>query len=309
MFTFRSLRRLGALAVVASATTLSPSAGATAVTAIDIFTIVRSGEPGTPNSILGSYEGQPVFYRDGFGDGAEPPSGGSFFNGVAGTYGVLGSYPPGAEAGGRLAMDSALGGPFVNALGFGRTLQRSVLQTDADPTTAAGLKKDFHSFASFGLFDLTMPPLIGDGYGIMFTDGGPGMDATTSLDLFVHRDEDGSLYIRFQEQDYLNGVVNTIERDLLVAPPGLDQVELRLQREDTGTNAVTAAYRFWDDGAPMAGFTEMTNSVQFFKNDRNWARTGFFAVQALPVPVPEPGSLALLLVAGASLVASRRRRS
>lgn len=295
------LRAVYGVTVMAAATTLSLPVGASAVTAIDTFTIVRSGITG---SQLGTYEGQQVFYRDGFGDGAEPPSGGSFFNGQAGIYVVLGNYPNGAESGGKLTLNSARGGPFINADGNGRTLQRSVLPTDVNPLTENGLKENFHSFAAFGLFDLTIPPLIGDGYGIVFNDGGPA-GATTSLDLLLRRDENGNVYIRFQEQDFKSGKIDTIERDLLAAPQDADQIEFRLQRADIATNIVTGAYRFWDNGAPMTtDFVEMSNSVEFFRNN-GWARGGFFAVQAY---VPEPGSLALVLAAGAGVVATRRRR-
>lgn len=301
MSRMQSLRALFGATVMAGATTLSLPVGAAAVTAIDTFTIVRSG---ITDSQLGTYEGQQVFYRDGFGDGAQPPSGGSFFSGQTGTYIVLGNYPDGAESGGKLTLESARGGPFINADGNGRTLQRSVLPTDVDPLTANGLKQTFHSFAAFGLFDLTIPPLIGDGYGIVFNDGGPA-GATTSLDLFLRRDENGKVYIRFQEQDFLNGQIDTIERDLLATPQDADQIEFRLQRADIVTNTVTAAYRFWDNDAPMTtSFVEMSNSVEFFRNS-GWARAGFFAVQAY---VPEPGSLALVLAAGAGLVATRRWR-
>lgn len=281
----------------------SPPAQAAAVTSIDTFTIVRSG---ITASALGTYQGQQVFYRDAFDDGAEPPAGGAFFNPAIGqgSYVVLGHYAAAAESGGALGLNSALGGPFVNAAGGGRTLQRALLPTDVDPASTAGLKQAFHSFASFGLFDLVIPSRIGDGYGILLSDGGPPGKAS-SFDLLVRRDENDNVYIRFQEQDFLNNQVVTMERDLLEAPQGAARIELRLQRGDVASDEISAAYRFWDDAAPLtAGFVEMANTGTFFKHN-GWARAGFFAVQAY---VPEPGSLALLLVAGAGLAAARRRR-
>jgi hypothetical protein len=299
MFCDRSVQRLGGAVAIAAAMILPLPVLAAAITAIDEFVITRSG---IVDSQLGSYQGQQVFYRDSFGDGAPPPSAGSFFNGTTGTYAVLGSYPANAESGGKLGLNSSLGGPFINANGGGRTLQRSVLPTDVDPQTQAGLKKAFHTFSVFGLFDLTIPPNRGDGYGIAVNDGGPS-GATESIDFFVRREENNNVVIRLQEQDFLNSVVNTLELDSLVIPEGADQIELRLQRADLETGLLTASYRFWDGGVAFTSFTVMSTSADFFTNN-DWARGVYFAVQA----IPEPSSLALVLLFAAGLFAATRQR-
>ena len=303
MYRERPVQWFGGAVAIAAAMVLPIPVQATAVTAIDEFVITRSG---ITSSLLGTYEGRQVFYRDSFGDGTPPPSAGSFFNGTTGTYNVLGSYPAGAELGGKLGMDSSLGGPFINAIGAGRTLQRSVLPTDADPLTQARLKETFHTFSVFGLFDLTIPPVRGDGYGIAVNDGGP-LGSTESIDFFVRREMNDSLVIRLQEQDFLNSVVNTLELDSLLIPTGVDQIELQLQRADLETGALIASYRFWDDGTAMSpSFTTMSATADFFTNS-GWARGVFFAVEAVKA-VPEPSTLALLLLGGVGLFAVTRQR-
>lgn len=292
-------------AVAALATVVcSQTALASAVTSIDEFVIVRSGLAATSPPEV--YDGRTVFYRDRFDDGAGPSSGGRFFDGTAGSYGVLGSYPAGAEAAGRLALNSALGGPFVNAAGGGRTLQRSTLVTSTDPATPAGLKQDHHTFAIYGLFDLASPVQPGDGYGIALADGS-ALPATTSIDLFVRREFGGALVVRFQEQDFVGHDVDTLELDELSAvPAGADQIELRLLRESVTDNRITAAYRFWDDGVAIGGFTAMGAGVDFFRHNP-FARANFFAVQASLVSVPEPATWALAGLAAVAAGAVRRR--
>jgi hypothetical protein len=308
MYRERPVQWFGGAVAIAAAMVLPIPVQATAVTAIDEFVITRSGITG---SILGTYpdEAQQVFYRDSFGDGTPPPSTGSFFNGSTGTYNLIGSFPAGAELGGKLGMDSSLGGAFINAGGASRTLQRAVLPTDINPSSEAGLKQAFHTFSVFGLFDLTdltIPPVGGDGYGIAVNDGGP-LGATESIDLLVRREMDNSLVIRLQEQDFLNSVVNTLELDSLVIPLGADQIELQLQRADLTTGALVASYRFWDDGTAMSpSFTTMSATADFFTNN-GWARGVFFAVEAVKA-VPEPGTLPLLLLGGVGLFAATRQR-
>jgi len=299
MFRDRSTLRFVGAAALTVAVAWPGTVSATVITPLDEFLITRSG---ITNSQLGSYGGQQVWYRDSFSDGASPPSGGAFFNGTSGTYGVLGSYPAGSESRGQLTLNSALGGPYINANGGGRVLQRSTLQTDVDPESQAGLKKAFHTFSVFGLFGLTTPPNRGDGYGISVSDGGPS-GATEAIDLFVRREENNNVVVRLQEQDFLNAVVRTLELDALVVPTGADQIELRLQRGDLATGLLTASYRFWDDGAVLTDFIVMSSTADFFTNN-GWARGNFFAVQL----IPEPGVLGLLLLATGLLAFTRTRR-
>jgi PEP-CTERM motif len=296
----RFARRFGGVVALAGSMLLALPVQASVITAIDEFVITRDPLPvGVPEP--------GVFYRDSFSDGVEPPSGGSFFNGAAGTYSLTGTFANGDEANGKLTLDSSRGGAFINAAGTGRLAQLTTLQTDIDPSTQAGLKRAFHTFTVSGLFNLVLPPTIGDSYGIYVNDAGPS-GRTESIDLVVRREENNSIVIRFHEQDFLGGVVNTIELDTLDIPTDATQIELLLQREDLATNALTASYRLWVNGSANPLFTDMSASASFFTNN-DWARGGFFALQALPLQaVPEPSTVALLLLGLVGLGVARKQR-
>lgn len=302
MSAIRSLMSVIQALVIVFPLVTSARASATVVTAIDEFIITRSGVPESPLSV---YDGRRVFYRDSFNDGLTPTSGGEFFTGATGIYSVVGNYPASAESASRLIIESSRGSDFTNAAGGRRLLQSSVLPTDADPTTAAGMKAAFHTFAVYGLFDLVIPPVAADGYGIQLNDSSPA-GTTESIDLFVNREANGILVVRLQEQDFVDDVIDTISALQLSIPVGADQIELQLERGDLLTSEIAASFRFWSGGAAVSSFTMLGTGEIFTRND--WVRGGFFAVQA--VPVPEPDTLALVAPLAAWLgymVWSRRR--
>lgn len=280
------------------ATAAIPGAvNASALTFLDHLIITRSPLPVSPGApgFIGTYEGQGIFYADTFSDGLEPPSAGSFAAQIApGSYGVFGNYGSSDESGGKLLLNSSKGALTVNAAGDARRNQQAVLLTNTDPANSvAGLKQAFHTFAIYGLFDLTLPPNPIDAYSIFLRDSGPELFSTEELTVQLRRELDNSLAIRFFRQDFVGGLITPLDSDPLVVPVGADQVELRLQRANLGSDLVSAAYRFWDNGAPVGtgAFTPMDGATDFF-NTRAWGQAGFRAFEAV---VPVPSTFLLLL--------------
>jgi hypothetical protein len=287
----------------------SGAVNASAVAFLDHLIITRNLISLTGPQSLGTYEGAGIFYADQFSDGAVPSSGGVFFGPTPGMYFLqFGAYGPSDESGGKLRLDSSLGGPSVNAAGQGRRTQQVTLPTTTNTSQSAqGLIQAFHTFSVYGLFDITLPPDLVDGYGIQIQDNGPALTATEELAMQVFRRPDGSVVIRSLRQNFAGGGVTILDDDPLVVPAGADQIELRLERASTGSDLVTGAYRFWDGGSPVTAFTVMDNPADFF-NNRGWARAGFRAFEQLRVP--EPGTLALLIAAlGVLTVGTRQRTS
>jgi hypothetical protein len=304
---FRGCLAVGLVVGIATPGAVSGSA----VAFLDHLIITRNLTPlaGQPGA-LGTYEGAGIFYADFFGDGLEPPSGGLFFGPSPGTYFLqFGAYGSSDESGGKLRLDSALGSPATNAAGQGRLAQQVTLTSSTNTgQSVQGLIQEFHTFSVYGLFDLTaltLPPNPGDVYGIQIQDNALGLASTEELAIQLRRNADNSLSIRSFQQNFAGGVLTVLDDDLLVVPAGADQIEFRLQRATLGSDLVTAAYRFWDNGSPLTAFTVMDNPTDFF-NNRGWARAGFRASEAL---VPEPDTFALLFGALGVLILAVRRRS
>lgn len=303
---FRGCLAIGLLGGVATPCVVSASA----VAFLDHLVITRNLTPfpGEPGGLGSTYEGAAVYYADLFGDNVEPPSGGVFFGPSAGTYFLqFGAYGATDEAGGRLRTDSTLGAPTTNSAGTNVRTQQSSLISSVDTTQSVqGLIQAFHTFAVYGRFDLALPPEPGDGYGIQIQDSGPALPSTEELAIQVLRRASGEVGVNWIHQNFAGGILTPLDFDLLVVPAGADQIELRLERASTASDLVTGAYRFWGAGAPLTAFTLMDAPADFF-NNRGWARAGFRAFERLPVP--EPGTLVLLIAAIATLIVAVRRRA
>jgi hypothetical protein len=95
-----------AVAALVAAAVLVGGAAASTTASIDRFVITRS----TPPAALG------LFYDDQFSNGLPPvhlipePAGGGTFGTTPGQYALTGTFPAGAESGGKLSLDPNGGG-------------------------------------------------------------------------------------------------------------------------------------------------------------------------------------------------------
>ena len=242
-----------------------------------------------------------TFFTDGFADGNAPPSAPNFPNG----YGVFGTFVGGSEAGDLLRLNSADGGLSENANEQGRRTLRAALITNTNSSDlASGLKID-DTLGLTGLFNLSSltGPLI-NGYGIRFTDRDAD-GVKQAAELYVRFNPvTGKVELRYIQQDFdVNQIMEFGQADF--APPnGADQILLQLTRPDVANTNFFASYSYLQGGNVVGGGA-FDAPVSLFQGE-SFVRAEFLAFESLPVP--EPGTLALLGLGFAGMAVLRRRK-
>lgn len=231
-----------------------------------------------------------LVFVDTFGNGIAPPTAPNFANGNAASYFVTGA--PGTESGGKYAYDTA-DGVLVNAVSRpGQNLAADTrLNTNVTSLTAFTSLNISSTFIVTGLFDLSSPNILREGYGLRLSDGGlatTGSNQNDRLDLFVRRTASNDLAIQFRRADVLNDVITTYGSSVL--DPLHDQIVLYLSKLDANSKAITASFAYVDGG--IVGATTVFGTTADIFNGENYTRASFRATT--PVPAPPTVFLALL---------------
>jgi hypothetical protein len=274
---------IGAM-VVGLGLLFSPSLASALPAFIDDFSVVK-------NSAL--------FFQDPFADGVPPPSAPNFPNGSPASYFVNGTLN---ETGGKVRLDTAGAASSPGIGGPGTFLfEQALLLTNIDAANLElGLKSD-DTFSVTGIFDLTVPTVNHEYYGLRLADFATAKLGNDILELAVRRTSTGLDLVQFFRLDQIANTFTSIGAAFL--EPGHDQISLTLARPNTANNEITASFFYIDGG--LAGPTTTFSSADIF-NGENFTRAAFLAVT--PVPAPEPGTLILLGTGLAGLVACAVRR-
>jgi hypothetical protein len=236
---------------------------------------------------------------DTFEDGVPPPAPANFF-GTNSAYMMVGGMGP--ETGGTLVLGSTTAIPISTPPGATGSFvgQVAVLRSNADGSNPdLGLKTD-DTFAVTGIFDLIVPSQNYETYGVRLNDWAPPYAGNDFISILVLRTNDTN-QIALRRQDFINQTVTILETAAL--DTGHDQIALRLERKDSGSNAITASWAYGDAGV-FGDYTEFTEQPAIFDGE-SFTRGAFFA--SGPAPVPEPHE-SLMLLAGLGMIGFVARR-
>jgi hypothetical protein len=234
-------------------------------------------------------------FTDNFADGPPPPCGPAGCGNQPTFYGVNSTNPLPAEIGGfpltLLLLDSSNGILSANAIGGARVVETVQVSGAKSELLSTG-----GAISMAGIF--TLPTLSGplnEGYGIRFIDAAPGSGPGSNqeaLELDVqwwtgNASNPAGWYIRYLVQDFDLHTISTIDADLVLIPPGADEILLSLSRA-AGSNQFAAEYAYLSGETPGT-YVSLGSAAGFRYED--YVRPQFMAFET---PVPEPATMLLL---------------
>lgn len=231
------------------------------------------------------------------GAGTSLPSGTTFSDGTAENYHVQGSIPETTANNGQAQLNTANGilmaqpppnTPLIQIVNAG-------LMTGTDPAGPHTLTPA-NTFSAIGLFDVAVPSEVLGTY--QFYLGNQTTTPGRILHLRVRQTDTGPV-LQLQWVDNVAGQ-STIISEVALTPAELadPQLELEFSHDSADSDVVTALYAF-GSGNTLATFNGTLttlgitdSSTDIFTPTLDFAQPGFEAFD----PVPEPSSLAILLV-------------
>ena len=238
---------------------------------IDNFRIYRN-----PANPAGSLVFQDTF-SNGIAPGVADPTL-TFADGTTvATYAVSGTF---TESAGNAVLDTQSGHAApISAVGTGGALagQTATLLSNSTTDTAVGLKKQ-NSFIIEGLFDLSIPDDLREGYGIRLTDRTGNLPAqlgNDTLELMVRKGANGNIQVTFRDIDFTGGIVTRLDSFEFVPIASETQIVLRLSHAVNSPDII-ASFDFIDSVGAVTRTITLTQAGQVFTGE-DWTRAGFFA--------------------------------
>lgn len=283
-------RLVVALLSVALVTQIYPLDAAATVVNLDEVAVVRNG-----TTIFDDSFNRNITLNGG--SGAFLPSGTTFSDGTVANYHVIGSIPEITANNGQAQLNTGNGILIAQSPPLTPLIQEvNAGLITGSSSTAPNALTPANTFSATGLFDLAVPSVVSGTYGLYLTNttATPGRE----LQARILQTNTGPV-LQFRWLDEVNNQTTIISQVGLTSAELADpQLELELSHDSANSDVVTALYAF-GSGNTLASFNgtltalgSTDSNTDLFTPTLNFAQPGFLAID----PVPEPSSLAILVV-------------